>query len=67
MRSERPSILWEEHSTLEIVVPRFFEFLQKSCEFALNDVRANITLNRSKFPPDYSPFPFNHVPNGVWE
>ena len=66
-RGKRSSIPRQEHSTLESVVPQFLEFLQKSCELALNDVQTNIALNRSKFPTAHKPFLFNHVPDGVWE
>lgn len=65
-RGKRSSIPSEEHSTLEIIVPQFLEFLQKSCELAFNDVQTNISLNRSKFPPAHKPLPFNHISDGVW-
>jgi hypothetical protein len=66
-RSKRPSIPRDKHCTLELIVPQFLEFLQKSCELALNDVQTNITLKHPKFPPAHKPFPFNHVSDGVWE
>lgn len=68
-RGERSSITREEHHTLENIVPRFLEFLQQFGELALNDVRVNIELKRSKLPssPTHAPFLFNHVPGGVWE
>lgn len=65
-RGKRPSIPAKEHATLESIVPQFLEFLQKSCELALDDVQTTIALDRSKFPPDHKPFAFNHVPDGVW-
>lgn len=65
----RTPIPWEDHDTLERIAPDFLEFLQKSGDFALNDARANIKLKHSTFQTTsaYKPFPFNHVPGGVWE
>lgn len=66
-RGKRTSNLLGKYSTLEKMVPPFLDFLQKSCELALIDVRENIPLSRSNFPPEHTPLPYNHVPNGIWK